>query len=129
LVVSNEVPSGRALGARVVCSGVDNFRHADANTGGCEGVGDDPRVAAVVSRTREHGHTASELTGIAVRDLGGRRRTGTLHERARWCAIVDGRTVSGGRLGGGDDVRSHARVVRQGSIVVGDGETAARGPP
>jgi hypothetical protein len=54
-----------------------------------------------------------------VRDLGGCRRTGTLHERARWYATLDGRAVSGGRLGGGDDVRGHSAVVRQGSIVVG----------
>jgi len=119
LVVSNEVSCSCALGARVIGSRIGDFRHANANSGGCEGVCDDPRVAAVVSGTREHNHTASELTGIAVRDFGGRRRTGPLHERARWNTSVDRHAISGGRLGGGDDVRGHAAVVRQGSIVVG----------
>ena len=105
----------RSFGAGIGRSRSDRLDDADARPGRVERARDDPRVAAVVPRAREHQDAGVEPIHVAERDLGGSGGAGALHERARGHTGGDRRGVARRRFRARDDADQSAHGALSGN--------------
>ena len=84
----------RSLRHRIGSLGGNALDDADGNTGGRQRACENPGVATIVARPREHSYPAAEPAVQSKRELGRRGGSGTLHQRARWNAAANRRRVT-----------------------------------